>query len=195
MAVDNKTLGSFVLDGIPAAPRGIPQIEVTFDIDANGILNVQAKDKATGKEQKITIKNATNLSDAEVEQMKQDAQKYAEEDKKKKEMVDKRNEADSLVLQTRKVLKDAGDKFGADATKEISDSLDELEKEIKNESATLESLDVKLKASTELVQKHAEALYKAASEKDKPADGATNTPPTDGPAPDATKAEEGEVVE
>ncbi|HCX25569.1 TPA: molecular chaperone DnaK, partial [Candidatus Collierbacteria bacterium] len=170
MAADNKTLGSFILDGIPAAPRGIPQIEVTFDIDANGILNVQAKDKATGKEQKITIKNATNLSDAEVEKMKQEAEKYAEEDKKKKEMVDKRNEADTLILQTRKVLKDAGDKFGADAAKEMNESLDELEKELKNDSATIESLDAKLKTSTELVQKHAEALYKAASEKDKPAD-------------------------
>lgn len=195
MANDNKTLGSFILDGIPAAPRGIPQIEVTFDIDANGILNVSAKDKATGKEQKITIKNATNLTDEEVEKMKQEAEKYAEEDKKKKELVDKRNEADTLIIQTRKVLKDAGDKFGADASKEISDSLDELEKEVKNESATIESLDTKLKSSTELVQKHAEALYKAAAEKDKPVDGATNTPPTDGPTPDATKAEEGEVVE
>ncbi len=193
MAVDNKTLGSFVLDGIPAAPRGIPQIEVTFDIDANGILNVSAKDKATGKEQKITIKNATNLSDEEVEKMKQDAQKYADEDKKKKELVDKRNEADSLILQTRKVLKDAGDKFGADASKEISDSLDELEKELKADTATFDTLDAKLKTSTELVQKHAEALYKAASEKDKPADapadGQPETPTGDKPA------EEGEVVE
>ncbi len=194
MANDNKTLGSFVLDGIPAAPRGIPQIEVTLDIDANGILNVSAKDKATGKEQKITIKNATNLSDEEVEKMKQEAQKYAEEDKKKKELVDKRNEADTLIIQTRKVLKDAGDKFGADASKEISDSLDELEKEVKNDSATTETLDAKLKASTELVQKHAEALYKAAAEKDKPADGATSESPKTESA-DTKKAEEGEVVE
>jgi len=201
MAGDNKTLGSFVLDGIPAAPRGIPQIEVTFDIDANGILNVSAKDKATSKEQKITIKNATNLSDAEVEKMKQDAQKYAEEDKKKKDLVDKRNEADTLIIQTRKVLKDAGDKFGADAAKEMTESLDELEKELKNDSATLESIDTKLKSSTELVQKHAEALYKAAAEKDQPAgegkpageakaeDNATET------KSDTKTAEEGEVVE
>lgn len=195
MASDNKTLGSFILDGIPAAPRGVPQIEVTFDIDANGILNVSAKDKATGKEQKITIKNATNLSDEEVEKMKQDAQKYAEEDKKKKELVDKRNEADTLIIQTRKVLKDAGDKFGADASKEISDSLDELEKEVKNESATVESLDTKLKASTELVQKHAESLYKAAADKDKSADGATAEAPNAEPSSDTKKAEEGEVVE
>ena len=193
MANDNKTLGSFVLDGIPAAPRGIPQIEVTFDIDANGILNVSAKDKATAKEQKITIKNATNLSDEEVEKMKQDAQKFAEEDKKKKELVDKRNEADTLIIQTRKVLKDAGDKFGAEGAKEMEDSLAELEKEVKNDSATLESLDTKLKASTELVQKHAEALYKAASEKDKPAEGAAEEAKAE--SADTKKAEEGEVVE
>lgn len=196
MASDNKTLGSFILDGIPAAPRGVPQIEVTFDIDANGILNVSAKDKATGKEQKITIKNATNLSDEEVEKMKQDAQKFAEEDKKKKDLVDKRNEADTLIIQTRKVLKDAGDKFGVDAAKEISDSLDELEKEVKNESATVESLDAKLKVSTELVQKHAEALYKAAAEKDKPADGAaTEASKSDTGTADSPKAEEGEIVQ
>lgn len=195
MASDNKTLGSFILDGIPAAPRGIPQIEVTFDIDANGILNVSAKDKATGKEQKITIKNATNLSDEEVEKMKQDAQKFAEEDKKKKELVDKKNEADSLIIQTRKVLKDAGDKFGADAAKEMGDSLDELEKELKNESATLESIDTKLKASTELVQKHAEALYKAASEKDKSAEEPKSEEGAAETKTDTKSAEEGEVVE
>lgn len=195
MANDNKTLGSFVLDGIPAAPRGIPQIEVTFDIDANGILNVSAKDKATGKEQKITIKNATNLSDAEVEQMKQDAQKYAEEDKKKKDLVDKRNESDTLIIQTRKVLKDAGDKFGTEAAKEMEDSLVELETEVKNESATLETLDAKLKASTELVQKHAEALYKAAAEKDKPAEESKAEGDKSESKADTKTAEEGEVVE
>ncbi|KKT95975.1 MAG: Chaperone protein DnaK [Candidatus Collierbacteria bacterium GW2011_GWA1_45_15] len=195
MAADNKTLGSFILDGIPAAPRGIPQIEVTFDIDANGILNVQAKDKATGKEQKITIKNATNLSDEEVEKMKQEAEKYAEEDKKKKELVDKRNEADTLILQTRKVLKDAGDKFGADAAKEMNESLDELEKELKNDSATLESLDAKLKTSTELVQKYAEALYKAASEKDKPVEDTKAEGDATETKSDTKTAEEGEVVE
>jgi molecular chaperone DnaK len=195
MASDNKTLGSFVLDGIPAAPRGIPQIEVTFDIDANGILNVSAKDKATGKEQKITIKNATNLSDEEVEKMKQEAQKFAEEDKKKKDLVDKKNEADTLILQTRKVLKDAGDKFSADAAKEMNDSLDELEKELKNESVTLEVLDEKLKASTEVVQKHAEALYKAAGEKEKPTEE-TKGEEGGSESKDSTKnAEEGEVVQ
>ena len=193
MASDNKTLGSFILDGIPAAPRGIPQIEVTFDIDANGILNVSAKDKATGKEQKITIKNATNLSDEEVEKMKQEAEKYAEDDKKKKELVDKKNEADTLVIQTRKVLKDSGDKFDATAKEEIEKSLNELETEIKNDDATLESVDTKLKTATELVQKHAEALYKAAGEKDKKEEPQTENKAEE-PKEDS-KAEEGEVVQ
>ncbi len=192
MASDNKTLGSFILDGIPAAARGIPQIEVTFDIDANGILNVSAKDKATGKEQKITIKNATNLSDAEVEKMKQEAQKYQEEDKKKKDFADKRNEADTLIIQTRKVLKDAGDKFSDDTKKEIEDALNSLEEEVKKSDANVDSLDTKLKAATEMVQKHAEALYKAAQDKpqaegDKPAEAA-------GDSSDKSGAEEGEVV-
>lgn len=193
MAADNKSLSSFVLDGIMPAPRGIPQIEVTFDIDANGILNVSAKDKATGKEQKITIKNATNLSDEEVEKMKQEAQKYEEEDKKKKELADKRNEADTLIIQTRKVLKDAGDKFSEDAKKEIEDSLKELEEEIKKTDASIESLDAKLKPATEIMQKHAEALYKAAAEKDAPKE----EPKSDGSNSSDTKTgtvEEGEVV-
>jgi len=198
MAADNKTLGSFILDGIPAAPRGIPQIEVTFDIDANGILNVQAKDKATGKEQKITIKNATNLSDEEVEKMKQEAEKYAEDDKKKKELVDKKNEADTLCIQTRKVLKDSGDKFDAEARGEIEKSLDELEAEIKSDAATSETVDVKLKTATELVQKHAEALYKAAGEKDKKEEEPKeedSKPESEDKKADTKDAEEGEVVE
>lgn len=195
MASDNKTLGSFILDGIPAAPRGIPQIEVTFDIDANGILNVSAKDKATGKEQKITIKNATNLSDEEVEKMKQEAEKYAEDDKKKKELVDKKNEADTLCIQTRKVLKDSGDKFDAEAKGEIEKSLDELEAEIKNDATTTESVDAKLKTATELVQKHAEALYKAAGEKDKKEEEPkAEDQKADEPKSDTKAAEEGEVV-
>ena len=196
MASDNKTLGSFVLDGIPAAPRGIPQIEVTFDIDANGILNVQAKDKATGKEQKITIKNATNLSDDEVERMKQEAEKHAEDDKKKKELVDKKNEADTLIIQTRKVLKDSGDKFDTTAKEEIEKSLNELEEEIKKSDSTTESVDTKLKVATELVQKHAEALYKAAGEKDKPSEEPkAEDGKAEEPKADTEKAEEGEVVE
>jgi molecular chaperone DnaK len=199
MASDNKSLGSFVLDGIPAAPRGIPQIEVTLDIDANGILNVSAKDKATGKEQKITIKNATNLSDDEVEQMKQEAQKFAEEDKKKKELADKRNEADALVVQTRKVIKDSGDKFDESNKKEIEQALDELDAEVRKSDTTLEDLDNKLKTASDIIQKHSEALYKSAQ-----ADSDKTTNDQDAPGSesdqkdtkksDKSQAEEGEVV-
>jgi molecular chaperone DnaK len=199
MASDNKSLGSFVLDGIPAAPRGIPQIEVTLDIDANGILNVSAKDKATGKEQKITIKNATNLSDDEVEQMKQEAQKFAEEDKKKKELADKRNEADALVVQTRKVIKDSGDKFDESNKKEIEQALDELDAEVRKSDTTPEDLDNKLKTASDIIQKHSEALYKSAQ-----ADSDKTTNDQDAPGSesdqkdtkksDKSQAEEGEVV-
>lgn len=194
MAADNKTLGSFILDGIPAAPRGIPQIEVSFDIDVNGILNVSAKDKATDKEQKITIQNATNLSNDEVERMKQEAEKYAEDDKKKKELADKKNEADILIIQTRKVLKDSGDKFDASVKEEIEKSLNELETEVKSNDANLESVDIKLKSATELIQKHSEALYKAAGEKDKKEEEKSEDPKTDDAKTDTKAAEEGEVV-
>ena len=193
MAADNKTLGSFILDGIPAAPRGVPQIEVTFDIDANGILNVSAKDKATGKEQKITIKNATNLSDEEVEKMKQEAEKYAEDDKKKKELVDKRNEADTLIIQTRKVLKDAGDKFTGEAEEEMEKALEALEAEVKKDDSTIEALDTELKKATEIMQKHAEALYKAAQEGQK-SEEAPQAEEKSADPDDKSKAEEGEVV-
>jgi len=193
MAADNKTLGSFILDGIPAAPRGVPQIEVTFDIDANGILNVSAKDKATGKEQKITIKNATNLSDEEVEKMKQEAEKYAEDDKKKKELVDKRNEADTLIIQTRKVLKDAGDKFTGEAKEEMEKALEALEAEVKKDDSTIEALDTELKKATEIMQKHAEALYKAAQEGQK-SEEAPQAEEKSADPDDKSKAEEGEVV-
>lgn len=194
MASDNKSLGSFSLDGIMPAPRGVPQIEVTFDIDANGILNVSAKDKATGKEQQITIKNATNLSDEEVEKMKQEAQKYQEEDQKKKALADKRNEADSLIIQTRKVLADAKDKFADEDKKSIEEALKTLEEEVKKDDATVESIDEKLKVASDLVQKHAEALYKAAAEKDK-AQTESAESKTDDTNKDTASAEEGEVVE
>ena len=105
LASDNKSLGRFILDGIPAAPRGVPQIEVTFDIDANGILNVKAKDKATRKEQSISIKGSTGLSDEEIEKMRKEAEEHAEEDRKKKEQIEARNMADNLVFQAEKFMK------------------------------------------------------------------------------------------
>ncbi len=199
MATDNKTLGRFILDGIPPSPRGIPQIEVTFDIDANGILNVKAKDKATGKEQKITIQNATNLTEDEVEKMKHEAEQYAEEDKKKKAFADKRNDIDTLILSTQKAMKDASDKFGDDARKDIEQAIKTLEEEKNKDTATLDSLDEALKKASEVIQKHGEALYKAAAEAEKKSDPnhtdstSTEEPKTDA-SEDKTNVEEGEVV-
>ena len=126
MATDNRSLGKFHLDGIPPAPRGIPQIEVTFDIDANGILNVTARDKATGKEQKIRIEASTGLSDTEIERMRQEAKENAEADKKRKDEVEKVNAADQLIFSTEKQLKEYGDKIPGDKKQTIEDALKEL---------------------------------------------------------------------
>ncbi len=131
MAVDNRTLGQFHLDGIPPAPRGIPQIEVTFDIDANGMLHVSAKDKATNKEQSIRITSSSGLSKEEVEKMKNDAQSHAAEDKKRKEDIETKNQADSLVFQTRKQLKDLADKIPADIKTKVETAANALEEAIK----------------------------------------------------------------
>lgn len=128
MAQDNKSLGKFILDGIPPAPRGIPQIEVTFDIDANGILNVSAKDKATGREQKITITASSGLSDAEVERMVKEAEKYATEDAKRKESVEIKNQADTAVFNTEKFLRDYGDKLPEEAKKTAQERIDAVNK-------------------------------------------------------------------
>jgi molecular chaperone DnaK len=128
MAADNKTLGRFMLDGIPPAPRGVPQVEVTFDIDANGILSVKAKDKATGKEQSIRIEASTGLSKEEVEKMAKDAEVHAEEDKKKKEAVEARNLADTLVYTTEKALREAGEKIAADKKKPVEEKIEALKK-------------------------------------------------------------------
>ncbi len=191
MAADNRSLGRFVLDGIPPAPRGIPQIEVNFDIDANGILKVSAKDKATGKEQKITIQNATNLSDEEVERLKKEAEAHAEEDRRKKDFVEKRNEAETIIFGTRKTLGEAGDKFDKADRDEIETVLKDLEAEKNKDTATIESLDEKLKKATEVVQKHAQKLYEAASKADKKAEsnGEAKTEKKD------SEPEEGQVVD
>jgi len=135
MARDNKTIGRFRLDGIPPAPRGVPQIEVTFDIDANGIVNVSAKDTATGKEQKITITATSHLSDEEIERMVKEAQEHAEEDRKKRELVDVRNNADGLIYSTEKLLKDVGNKIPEDMKKNIEEQVKVLRKSMESENA------------------------------------------------------------
>ncbi len=156
MARDNKTLGRFRLDGIPAAPRGVPQIEVTFDIDANGIVNVLAKDLGTGKEQKITITASTNLSDAEIERAVKEAERYANEDKKRKEGIDAVNEADAMVFQTEKSLKELGDKIPSDDKSRIETELAKLKTLVDQhkKSDNLSDSDVSaIKAQTEAVTK------------------------------------------
>lgn len=158
MAADNKTLGKFILDGIPPAPRGVPQIEVTFDIDANGILNVKAKDKATGKEQSIRIEGSSGLTEEEKKRMMADAEKFAAEDAKKKELIEARNMAETLVYSTEKALKEAGDKISAEERKNIEDKIAVL-----NDVKKSEDVGVIKKATEELsaaAQKIGEILYK-----------------------------------
>jgi molecular chaperone DnaK len=162
MAKDNRTIGRFKLDGIPPAPRGIPQIEVTFDIDANGMLNVHAKDKGTGKEHSIRIEASTGLTDAEIEHMKKAAQEHAEEDRKAKERVDKLNTADSLVFQTEKQLKEYGDKIPADKKEAIEAAL----KELKDAHAAqdVDKIEAAMPKMEEAWKAASEDLYKAAQD-------------------------------
>ncbi|MBK0040179.1 MULTISPECIES: molecular chaperone DnaK [unclassified Leuconostoc] len=171
MAADNKTLGRFQLSDIPAAKRGVPQIEVTFDIDRNGIVNVSAKDLGTQKEQKITIQAAGGLSDEEIEQMMNDAKANEEADAKKKEAVDTRNEADQLIFQTEKTLEEVGDKLGDDDKKPTQDALEALKKA--KEDATAEDADLTdLKAKSEELTKVAGELAMKLYQQAAPKDGA-----------------------
>ncbi|TDR32810.1 molecular chaperone DnaK [Hydromonas duriensis] len=157
MAAGNKLLGEFNLEGIPAAPRGVPQIEVTFDIDANGILHVHAKDKGTGKENKITIKANSGLSEDEIAQMVKDAEVNAEEDKKAREMADARNGADALVHSTKKSLEEYGDKVSADEKTAIEAAIKELEEAV--QSGSKEDIEAKTENLSKVAQKLGEAMY------------------------------------
>jgi molecular chaperone DnaK len=156
---DNKSLGMFELRDIPAAPRGVPQIEVTFDIDANGILTVSAADKGTGKSQEIKITGSSGLSDEEIEKMVQDAESHKAEDEKRKEIVDARNQADALIHQTRKSLTDLGENFDAAEKEGIEAAITDLEETLKDDSATKEQIEEKVKVLTEKSHKLAEAMY------------------------------------
>ncbi|HLR80616.1 MAG TPA: molecular chaperone DnaK [Bacillota bacterium] len=157
MAADNKTLGRFQLTDIPPAPRGVPQIEVTFDIDANGIVNVSAKDKGTNKEQSITIKSSSGLSDEEVERMVQEAEENAEEDKKRREAIELRNEADQLIFTTDKTIKDLGDKVSDEEKQAAEAAKDELKKAL--ESDDTDDIKAKKEALEEKVQQLSVKLY------------------------------------
>lgn len=172
MAADNRTLGRFVLDGIPPAPRGVPQVEVTFDLDANGILNVKAVDKATSKEQKITITASSGLSEEEVEKMRKEAESHADEDKKKRESVENRNNTESLVYSSEKALKEAGDKVKEDVKKQVEEKIEAAKEALKGDDAD------KIKTSgdelSEVIQKVGAELYSAAS-KDEANEGKKET--------------------
>jgi molecular chaperone DnaK len=160
MANDNKTLGKFELMGIPPAPRGVPQIEVTFDIDANGILNVSAKDKATGKEQAIRITSSSGLSEDEIEKMVKEAEAHAEEDKRKKELIETKNKADSLVYATEKSIKDFGDKISEEEKKEIEEAIEKTKKALEGDSK--EEIEKAMEELARKSHKLAEEAYKKA---------------------------------
>ena len=158
MASGNKSLGRFDLTDIPPAPRGTPQIEVTFDIDANGILNVSAKDKATGKEQSIVIKDSSGLSEEEINQMVKDAETHAEEDKKAKALVDAKNQAEAMILGSEKSIKDLGDKADKSEVDKVNAAIKDLQEELKNDDA--EKITEKTMKLTEAAGKIAEQAYK-----------------------------------
>ncbi|MGZ3266849.1 MAG: Hsp70 family protein, partial [Croceibacterium sp.] len=172
MAADNKMLGQFDLVGIPSAPRGVPQIEVVFDIDANGIVNVSAKDKGTGKEQQIRIQASGGLSDADIEQMVQDAEKFADEDKKRRAAAEAKNNADSLVHATEKQLEEHGDKIDAGLKSEIEVALAETKTALEGDD--VEAITAKSQALTELAMKMGQAIYQQeqAAAAEQPAEGA-----------------------
>jgi molecular chaperone DnaK len=159
MAADNKSLGRFILDGIPPAPRGVPQIEVTFDIDANGILKVTAQDKATGRSQNITITASSGLSEDEIERMKREAEMHAAEDQRRKEQVEARNDADNMAYQAEKALEDLGDKVPEDVRSEVTAKVDEVKKLLEDPNASTETIKQATEELTQVVQKIGAAAY------------------------------------
>jgi molecular chaperone DnaK len=189
MATDNKSIGRFQLADIPPAPRGIPQIEVTFDIDANGILNVSAKDKATGKEQNIKIEASSGLSDEEIEKMKQEAEANADADNKAKETADKINGADGMIFQTEKQLKEFGEKLSDDKKAPIEEALTELK--TAHESKDLDAIDAAMEKINTAWTAASEEMYKASQEEGAAAEGAQEQTATD----DVTDVEFEEVKE
>ncbi|MGB8769713.1 MAG: Hsp70 family protein, partial [Candidatus Korobacteraceae bacterium] len=180
MARDNRTLGKFHLTGLPPAPRGVPQIEVTFDIDANGILNVNAKDMATGKDQKITITSSSGLSKEEVDRMAKDADAHAAEDKAKREEVEARNQLDGMVYSIEKMLREHGDKISGQERSDVENALADAKKALEGTDAA--AMNKARENLTQASHKLAEAMYKATS---------AQTPPTGGPPPGGDGQAEG----
>ena len=197
MARDNRTLGKFQLTGIPPAPRGVPKIEVTFDLDANGILNVHAKDMATGKEQSIVIKGSSGLNESDIQKMVRDAEEHKDEDERRRELADARNSADRLVFESEKLLKEHGDKVGASERSAIEAGIKKVkEVQSSDDVATIKRACEELTSATHKV---AEAMYRAAAPS--PAAGAAGPGPSGvaedapGPPPSGSPGGDGRVVD
>lgn len=191
MAADNKSLGRFILDGIPPAPRGVPQVEVTFDIDASGILSVKAKDKATGKEQSIKITGSTGLSKDEVEKMTKEAEMHAQEDEEKKNKIEARNHADSLIFTAEKALKDGGDKVNPDTKKEVEEKIKALKDIL--DSGSKEELETKTKDLSDTLSKIGQAAYQQGQQAQ--TEPEIEKQEKEGKKDDKGNVQEGEVVE
>lgn len=196
MVADNKSLGRFVLDGIPSAPRGVPQIEVTFNIDANGILNVTAKDKGSGKEQSITIQNSGNLDKDEVEKMAKEAEAHADEDKKKREAIEARNQLDSAVYQAEKMKSDNKDKLAEEDVKALDDAVEAAKKVVADEKADKEALEAAAKELTDKIMPIGAKMYEQAQAEDTPSEDAdTDKKDAKKSKKDKDEPVEGEVVD
>jgi molecular chaperone DnaK len=192
MAVDNKSLGKFILDGIPPAPRGMPQIEVTFDIDANGILKVTAQDKATGRSQHITITASSGLSEAEVDKMRKDAEAHAEEDRKRRELIEVRNSADNTVYAAEKALREFGDKVPAETRSEVEAKVADVKNAAQGEDVA--AIKSATEALGQAVQKIGASVYQGQNTQSAGGDGASG--PDTNPNPEAgPDVVEGEVKE
>jgi molecular chaperone DnaK len=189
MAANNKSLGKFQLTGIPPAPRGMPQIEVTFDIDANGILNVSAKDLGTGKEQKIEIRSGSGLSDNEVEQMVKDAEAHAEDDRRQRELVEARNNAENAAYQAERQLNELGDSVDESSKESIQAAIKEVRDTLESEDVA--EIQAKTQALQEAFHKVSEQIYAAAAQQQQADGAAANGAPSD----DGAASDDGEVVD
>ncbi len=189
MATDNKSLGRFVLDGVPPAPRGIPQIEVTFDLDASGILNVKAVDKASNRSQSIKITGSTGLTKDEIEKMTKEAEAHATEDALKKDLIDAKNGADGLIFSAERSLKDAGDKVKPEIKSKVEEKIKSLQEVLKSESK--EEIETKTKELSEAMQEIGAEMYKDSAQGGSAPGG---QPPPEEPKPNSDEPIEGEVV-
>jgi molecular chaperone DnaK len=188
MAADNKSLGRFILDGIAPAPRGVPQIEVTFNLDANGILNVTAKDKGTGKEQSITIQNSGNMSKEDIEKAQKEAELHADEDKKKREAIDARNQLENAIYQAEKMPEEYKDKISDDDKKTIKEAVEEAKKVLDDTEADKDKLEEAAKELSNKIMPIGAKMYQEASKEDSKAGSSDDSKSDDEPV-------EGEVVD